>query len=63
LIACPPRPRFDGGVPALARRRNLDAPDECWHVSGGDVRVGATALRTGMPHREDRGLGLPGLSR
>jgi hypothetical protein len=29
----------------------------------GDVRFGATALRTGMPHREDRGLGLPGLSR
>jgi hypothetical protein len=38
---------------ALTRRRSLDAPDECWHVYFGDVRVGTIALRTGMPPGED----------
>jgi hypothetical protein len=40
-------------MPELTRRRNLEAPDECWHVLYGDVRVGTIALRTGMPHHED----------
>jgi hypothetical protein len=61
LMACPSRPRFDGGMPALTRRRNLDAADECRRVFPGDVRAGTTALRTGMPHHEDPwGWGLRG---
>jgi hypothetical protein len=40
-------------MPQLTRRRSLDAPDECWHVFYGDVRVGTIALRTGMPPGED----------
>jgi len=32
---------------------NLEAPDECWHVFFGDVRVGTIAIRTGMPPGED----------
>jgi hypothetical protein len=54
LIACPLNPRFNSAMPELTRRRNLDAPDECWHVYYGDVRVGTIALRTGIPHDEDR---------
>jgi hypothetical protein len=38
---------------ALPRRRSADAPDECWHVHYGDVRIGTIALRTGMPPHED----------
>src|SRR6266550_6681351 len=44
-------------MPALTRRRSPDAPDECWHVYYGDVRVGTIALRTGMPPGEDPGAG------
>jgi hypothetical protein len=40
-------------MPELTRRRNLEAPDECWHVFYGDVRIGTIALRTGIPHHED----------
>ena len=40
-------------MPELTRRRSLDAPDECWHVFYGDVRVGVIAIRTGMPPGED----------
>jgi hypothetical protein len=40
-------------MPELTRRRSPDAPEECWHVFYGDVRVGTIALRTGMPHHED----------
>ena len=40
-------------MPALTRRRSLDAPDECWHVYYGDVRVGTIAIRTGIPPHED----------
>jgi hypothetical protein len=36
-------------MPELARRRSPDAPDECWHVYYGDVRVGTIAIRTGHP--------------
>jgi hypothetical protein len=39
-------------VSELTRRRSLDAPDECWHVYCGDVRVGTIGLRTGIPHHE-----------
>jgi hypothetical protein len=54
------RPRFDGGMPALARRRNFDADDEMLARLRGDVRVGATALRAGMPHHEDPWTGPAG---
>jgi hypothetical protein len=37
---------------ALTRRRSRDAPDECWNVYFGDVRVGTIAIRTGMPYGE-----------
>src|SRR6267142_289443 len=40
-------------MPELTRRRSLDAPDECWHVYYGDVRVGTIAIRTGIPPHED----------
>jgi hypothetical protein len=40
-------------MPALTRRRSPDAPEECWHVYYGDVRVGTIAIRTGMPPGED----------
>src|SRR5258706_4065491 len=40
-------------MPALTRRRSPDAPEECWHVFYGDVRVGVIAIRTGMPPGED----------
>ena len=40
-------------MPDLTRRRSPDAPEECWHVFYGDVRVGVIALRTGMPPGED----------
>jgi hypothetical protein len=36
-------------MPALTRRRNLEAPDECWHVYYGDVQVGTIARRVGCP--------------
>ncbi len=53
LIACPLRSRFNWRMLALTRRRSPDAPDECWHVYFGDVRVGTIAIRTGIPHHED----------
>jgi hypothetical protein len=40
-------------MPALTRRRDLEAPDECWHVYYGDVRVGTIAKRVGIPFDED----------
>ena len=30
-------------MPALTRRRSADAPEECWHVYYGNVRVGTIA--------------------
>jgi len=43
-------------MPDLTRRRSPDAPDECWHVFYGDVRVGtnrsATQGREGLQDRE-----------
>ena len=36
-------------MPELTRRRSPDAPEECWHVFYGDVRVGLIALRSGNP--------------
>jgi hypothetical protein len=44
---------LQSGMPALTRRRSADAPEECWHVYYGDVRVGTIAIRTGMPPGED----------
>jgi hypothetical protein len=43
--------RNHGHMPALTRRRSLDAPDG--HVYYGDVRVGTIAIRTGIPPHED----------
>jgi hypothetical protein len=40
-------------MPALTRRRNLHAQDECWHVYYGDVRAGTIAKRIGIPPGED----------
>jgi hypothetical protein len=40
-------------MPTLPRRRDLEAPDECWHVYYGDVRVGTIAKRVGIPFDED----------
>src|SRR5258706_15729178 len=53
-------------MPDLTRRRSPDAPDECWHVFYGDVRVGtnrsATQGREGRRQfAADAGC-LPGLS-
>jgi hypothetical protein len=43
-------------MPALTRRRNLEAPDECWQVFYGDVPSGAIAIRTGIqPHEQSWG--------
>jgi hypothetical protein len=36
-------------VPALTRRRDPDAREECWRVYFGDVDVGAIARRSGCP--------------
>jgi hypothetical protein len=40
-------------MPALTRRRDLEAPDECWHVYYGNVRIGTIAKRVGIPITED----------
>jgi hypothetical protein len=40
-------------MPQLTRRSSPDAPEECWHVYYGDVRVGTIAIRTGRPPGED----------
>jgi hypothetical protein len=36
-------------MPFLSRRRDPEAPRECWHVYFGDVRVGTIAIRSGNP--------------
>jgi hypothetical protein len=40
-------------MPALTRRRDVEAHDECWHVYYGDVRAGTIAKRVGIPPGED----------
>jgi hypothetical protein len=45
--------RFNGGMPALTRRRSKDASEECWHVYYGDVRVGTIAIRSSNPFATD----------
>jgi hypothetical protein len=40
-------------MPALTRRRDPEAREECWDVYYGDVHAGAIALRAGIPHDED----------
>jgi hypothetical protein len=40
-------------MPALTRRGNLEAPDECWHVYYGDVGIGTIGKRVGIPITED----------
>jgi hypothetical protein len=49
------RPRFNGAcrMPQLTRRRDPEAPEECWHIYFGDVnRTGASrhALVAQTPH-------------
>jgi hypothetical protein len=41
-------------MPALTRRRSTDAREECWHVYYGEVHVGTIAIRSGIPHDQDR---------
>jgi hypothetical protein len=41
-------------MPTLARRRSLEARDECWHVYYGDVRVGTIAIKSGAPSDVDQ---------
>jgi hypothetical protein len=36
-------------MPTLTRRHDIEAPDECWHVYYGNVRVGTIAKRAGIP--------------
>jgi hypothetical protein len=61
-ILCPPpslAASLDGrsaepwAIPALTRRRDLEAQDECWHVYYGDVRAGTIVKRFGIPLEED----------
>jgi hypothetical protein len=40
-------------MPTLTRRRDHEAPDECWHIYYSDVRVGTIAKRVGIPFDED----------
>jgi hypothetical protein len=39
---------------ALTSRRSPDAPDGCWHVYFGDVRVGTIAMRGELLKRQRR---------
>jgi hypothetical protein len=52
-IAAPDFDEAASGHGALTRGRHLQAPDECWHVDYGDVRVGTIAKRIGIPFDED----------
>jgi hypothetical protein len=48
--ACAGRgPALQWGMPALSRRRDPDAREECWLIHYGDVHVGTIRLRTGCP--------------
>ena len=49
-IARSPSSRFNGGMPALTRRRDHDRREECWLIYYGDVHVGTIAVRSGIPH-------------
>ncbi len=40
-------------MPALTRSRSPDAPEECWFIFYGDVRVGTIPIRAGNPHDTD----------
>jgi hypothetical protein len=40
-------------MPALTRRRDVEAHDECWHVYYGDIHAGTIAKRIGIPPGED----------
>jgi hypothetical protein len=37
-------------MPALTRRRDPNAHQECWRIYDGDVHVGTIAVRSGIPH-------------
>jgi hypothetical protein len=41
-------------LPALTRRRDRQARNECWHVYCGDVRVGTIAIKSGAPSDVDQ---------
>jgi hypothetical protein len=38
---------------ALTRRRNPNAPQECWRIYYGDIHAGTIAKRMGIPFDED----------
>jgi hypothetical protein len=40
-------------MPALTRRRDPEARQECWQVFYGDVRAGWIGERAGVPYDED----------
>jgi hypothetical protein len=40
-------------MPALTRRRNPNAPQECWHIYYGDIHAGTIEIRSGIPFDED----------
>jgi hypothetical protein len=42
--------RFDGGMPALTRRRSVGHRQECWHIYYGDIHAGTITERVGNPH-------------
>ena len=51
------------GMPALTRKRSDDAHREVWHVYFGDVQVGTTGERAGVPVDHDWRCGLyPGFA-
>jgi hypothetical protein len=47
-------------MPKLSRRRNPDAPEECWHVYYSDVHVGTIAIReaTDLDRYASQGLAV-----
>jgi hypothetical protein len=38
----------------LTRRRSPGVREDCWQIYFGDVHVGTIAMRSGIPHDEDR---------
>ena len=55
-------PRFNSGMPALARRRDHDRREECWLIYYGDIHIGTIAIRSASPRPAAVGLALRLLS-
>jgi hypothetical protein len=60
-VAHRPCPRFNGGMPALTRRRSPDHLQETWFIHQDNVRVGIIARRAGAPPSSDQWQWLCGL--